>query len=216
MLSKEVVITLPVVLWLYDLYFVESFRGRRLKPYVSYLPFVLIGVIPYLMIRLFSLGKVLDRFQRDMLTQFLTEIPVMVKHWQMFLFPRGLSLIHDVEIYHGISWPVLLSGLLVLLYVGMAIYFVLSGGARRRVVSFFMVWFFVVLLPTTVIPLNAIFQENRGYLAIVGFVVLAGCLLSELGRRTSRGVMMAVMLVLLVVYGTGTVYRSMGWGDSVR
>ena len=216
MLSKEVVITLPIVLWLYDLYFGE--RRRTLlnwHTYVPYLPFVLIGVIPYLMIRLFSLGRVLDRFQRDMLTQFFTEIPVMVKHWQMFLFPRGLSLIHDVEIYHGISWPVLLSGLLVLLYVGMAIYFVLSGGARRRVVSFFMVWFFVVLLPTTVIPLNAIFQENRGYLAVVSFAVLAGVVLSELDRRIARGLMIVVMVILLGVYGTSTVYRNMVWGDSV-
>ena len=216
MLSKEVVITLPIVLWLYDLYFGE--RRRILlnwHTYVPYLPFVLIGVIPYLMIRLFSLGKVLDRFQRDMLTQFLTEIPVMVKHWQMFLFPRGLSLIHDVEIYHGISWPVLLSGLLVLLYVGMAIYFVLSGGARRRVVSFFMVWFFVVLLPTTVIPLNAIFQENRGYLAVVSFTVLAGVGLSELDKRIARGLMIVVMVILLGVYGTLTVSRNIVWWDSV-
>ena len=215
MLSKEVVITLPIVLWLYDLYFVESFRGRRLKPYVPYLPFVLIGVIPYLMIRLFSLGRVLDRFQRDMLTQFLTEIPVLVKHWQMFLFPRGLSLIHDVEIYHGLSWPVLLSGLLILLYMGMTIYFVLACGARWRVISFFMVWFFVVLLPTTVIPLNAIFQENRGYLAVVSFTVLAGGVLSELDGRKTRGLMIVVMVILLGVYGTLTVYRNMVWGDSV-
>jgi len=215
MLSKEVVITLPIVLWLYDLYFVESFRGRRLKPYVPYLPFVLIGVIPYLMIRLFSLGRVLDRFQRDMLTQFLTEIPVLVKHWQMFLFPRGLSLIHDVEIYHGLSWPVLLSGLLILLYMGMTIYFVLACGARWRVISFFMVWFFVVLLPTTVIPLNAIFQENRGYLAVVSFTVLAGVGLSELYRRKTRGLMIVVMVILLGVYGTLTVYRNVVWGDSV-
>ena len=129
MLSKEVVITLPIVLWLYDLYFTPRSAHRTLlnwHTYVPYLPFVLIGVIPYLIIRLFSLGRVLDRFQRDMLTQFLTEIPVLVKHWQMFLFPRGLSLIHDVEIYHGISWPVLLSGILILLYVGMTIYFALA------------------------------------------------------------------------------------------
>src|SRR3989304_3701737 len=216
MLSKEVVITLPIVLWLYDLYFGE--RRRTLlnwHTYVPYLPFVLIGVIPYLIIRLFSLGRVLDRFQRDMLTQFLTEIPVLVKHWQMFLFPRGLSLIHDVEIYHGLSWPVLLSGLLILLYMGMTIYFVLACGARWRVISFFMVWFFVVLLPTTVIPLNAIFQENRGYLAVVSFTVLAGVGLSELYRRKTRGLMIVVMVILLGVYGTLTVYRNVVWGDSV-
>src|SRR3990172_9204387 len=54
MLSKEVVITLPVVLWLYDLYFVHPLRTphstlRTLlnwRTYIPYLPFIVLIAIP--------------------------------------------------------------------------------------------------------------------------------------------------------------------------
>ncbi len=222
MLSKEVVITLPVVLWLYDLYFrdilypAQRWSLLSWRTYRPYLPFVLAGIVPYLIVRLLSFGRVLDRFQRDMLTQAFTELPVLVKHWQMFIFPRGLSLIHDVEIYHGITWPVLLSALLALLYIGIMIYPAVAGGVRLRVISFFMLWFFIVLLPTTLIPMNAIFQENRGYLAIVSFAVMAGLVISLLEGRTGRWFVPVVLSVLVLFYGTLTVSRNMVWGDSVR
>jgi len=234
MLCKEVVITLPLVLWLYDLYF----RGRGPSPsdssviipdpgrsrlrtlvhwrtYVPYLPFVLIVMVPYLVIRLFSFGRVLDPFQRDLMTQLFTELPVLVRHWQMFFFPSGLTLIHDVEIKHSITMTVLFSGILILLYFVSAIYLMIRGSAKRRIVSFFMIWFIIVLLPTTIIPLNAVFQENRGYLAMVSFTVLAGVSLSELDTRIARVVMVVVLVFLLGAYSVVTVYRNTIWGDSV-
>ncbi|MCC6544412.1 MAG: tetratricopeptide repeat protein [Nitrospirae bacterium] len=224
MLSKEVAVTLPVMLWLYDLYGFQQAPGRHSstlayvlnwRTYIPYLPFVLIVVVPYLMIRFFSLGRVIDPFQRDMITQLLTEIPVLVKHWQMFLLPRGLSIIHDTGVYSSVLGAVLLSGFLLILYIFLAFYFIWKGRHSLRAASFFMFWFFIVLLPTTIIPLNAVFQENRGYLAIVSFVVLMGMAIAELGKKISRSAMMAVLLVLLGTYGAITVHRNMVWGDSV-
>ena len=220
MLSKEVVITLPIMLWLYDLYFQNPPHSAPRTPhflkwrtYLPYIPFLLLVVIPYMLMRLFSLGKVLDKFQRDSLTQILTEIPVLVKHWQMFIFPKGLSLIHDVKIYHAVDLWVLASFLLILIYIGTIIYLLRLKSIVWRAVSFFMIWFFIVLLPSTVIPLNDIFQENRGYLAIVGFAVLIGAFLVEISRRVGSQIGTGIMVALVVVLSVVTFQRNMIWGD---
>ena len=235
MLSKEVVITFPVMVWLYDLYF----GGRSLKPaaadakalrtlhsvlrnlldwrtYLPYLPFVLIVVIPYLIIRTFSFGKVVPRFERDLWTQILTELPVLVGHWKLFLWPKGLSLMHDADIYRSLVWPVLLSGVLLFLYTGASIYLAFLRQPRWRILSFFMLWFFIVLIPTTIIPLNVIFQENRGYLSVVTFAVMGGMFIGELCRKGDWKISAGVIILLAAIYSTVTVYRNRVWGDDLR
>ncbi|MBI5192677.1 MAG: tetratricopeptide repeat protein [Nitrospirae bacterium] len=237
MLSKEVVITLIVVLWLYDMYGFRSVSSKQSavsneqladktayrspltadyllnwRTYIPYIPFVLLVAVPYLLIRLFSLGKVLDHFQRDIWTQLFTELPVLVKHWQMFFIPVDLTPLHLVEIYRTYwSFPVLLSTVIITAYLIIA--FILSRVQRRtlRIISFFMFWFFIVLLPTTIIPLNDIFQENRGYLAMVSFAVLAGVVIGELGRIKIKWVSMAVLVGLIIFYAGCTVQRNKVW-----
>ena len=216
MLSKEVVITLPIVLWLYDLYFFKDIpHFLKWRTYIPYIPFVLIVVIPYMLVRLFSLGKLVGPFQRDIITQLLTEIPVLVKHWQMFFLPKGFSIVHDVAIYSGVTGRLIYSIILLTIYIGIAVYLFMRRNTVSRMVSFFMFWFLIVLLPTTIIPLNAIFQENRGYLAVVSFAVLIGIVLGELGRRRSY-VLSSVFLIVIIAAGSAvTIQRNVVWGDKL-
>ena len=204
MLSKEVVITLPIVFWLYDIYFCGRWRTiLNWRTCLPYLPFVLIVVIPYIVIRASSFGGVLPYFKRDMWTQIFTELPVLILHWKMFLIPVLLTPVHYVEIYPTFwSFTVISSALILSGYVTMAILLSRSSSYLCKVVSFFMFWFFIVLLPTTLIPLNAIFQENRGYLAVVSFVVLAGIAIGELDKRMLRKVV--VVLLVLCIRGNLT------------
>jgi len=228
MLSKEVVITLPIMLWLYDLYFpnIPHSALRTLhsalttlldwRTYIPYLPFILIVAIPYMIIRTSSFGEVVPHFQRDLWTQIFTELPVLVGHWKLFLWPEGLSLMHDAEIYHSIARPVMLSGSLVLTYAGVSLYLAFLKQSRWRIISFFMLWFFIVLLPTTIIPLNIIFQENRGYLTVVSFAVIAGLVIEKVFRKWGWKISAGVILILLAVYSVATFHRNTVWGDDLR
>lgn len=221
MLSKEVMITLPIMLWLYDLYFTPrvTVKLRTLfnwRVYVAYLPFVIIGILPYLAIRIFSFGSVLPTFQRDVWTQFLTMMPVLVKHLQMFFVPFPLTPIHHVEIYKTfLAAPVIGSIALLLIYLSVTIILCFSPQVKWRSVSFFMLWFFVVLLPTTIIPLNAIFQENRGYLASVLFAVSLAVLIGELQGKRFQTMSVALLCIVLVVYSVITIQRNMVWKDEL-
>src|SRR3990172_2548698 len=190
MLCKEVVITLPVVLWLYDIYFVHPRRTpphsslRRLfnwHTYLPYLPFVLAVVVPAMIIRIIYWGGVVPSFKRSPLVQFYTSLPVLVKHLRLFVFPTGLNIDHYSEIYNTFfTWPVAGSALILILYAVLAVFAYRSKSIEWRVVSFFMIWFFIVLIPTTLVTLNVVFQENRGYLASIVIAVFAGVLLSKL------------------------------------
>ncbi|MBI5192675.1 MAG: tetratricopeptide repeat protein [Nitrospirae bacterium] len=236
MLSKEVVITLPVMLWLYDLYgfsrskklearsknqedntVINKYAVFDLRTYIPYLPFVLLVAIPYLLVRLFSLGRVLDKFQRGFITQLFTELPVLVRHWQMFFIPKGFSLVHDVDVFHGMTWLFMVSVVILILYLCGIVYLFLYGKGRWRIISFFMLWFFIVLLPTTIIPLNAIFQENRGYMALLSFAVPAGIAIETLfNYKKSVVLKVIVLLLLLAVYGSITMQRNIVWGDDIK
>src|SRR4030067_2591616 len=98
-----------------------------------------------------------------------------------------------------------------------------------------MLWFFIVLIPTIIIPLNAIFQENRGYLAVIVFTVFTGVMLNKmkipLNPPFSKGgeggferlfsgkvrnyASVVILIILVLSYGAGTVYRNSVWRDAI-
>lgn len=222
MLSKEIVITLPVMLWLYDRYFpkVPDSSSRSLfdwRTYIPYAPFILIVAVPYLIMRASSFGGILTHFRRGIGTQIFTELPVLVKYLKLFIFPAGLNIDHYAGIYKTFFvLPVIGSAAVLVLFMAAAMLFYRSKAREWKMVSFFVIWFFVVMLPATVIPLNAILQENRGYLAIVTFAVFAGVLLSKLETPLFKGRLpSAVLIILLLVYGSGTIYRNSIWRDGL-
>lgn len=228
MLSKEVAITLPIVFFLYDLYF-KDIRSSGVRPpgsvpgflfnwhtYVPYIPFVLLVAAPYLYMRMTSFGRVLPHFKRDMGTQIFSQLPVLIKHLQMFLIPTPLTVFHHVELYTGFwLFPVLSSALIILIYLAVAMFLFRTSMHHWRVLSFFLVWFFIVLLPVIVIPLNAMFQENRGYLAVMSFTVVAGVSIEELRRKRGWRQAVLVLAALSTVYSVVTLHRNTVWKDEL-
>jgi len=223
MLTKEVAIMLPMVLWLFDIYF-SPVKGlsRNLRRLIIYMPFVLIVSVPYLVMRLFYFGKVLPVFQRNILVQFYTEMPVLVKYLKLFLIPIGLNADHHVEILSSpFNLPVIGSFITLSLLLVLAVYLYQRSRLVWKVISFFIVWFFVVLIPTTIIPLNAILQENRGYTAGISFAVISGIAVSHgisyiSSRQRALTVLSYGLLALLITgYGGLTRNRNIIWKDDM-
>jgi len=216
MLSKEVPITLPFTCLLYDICFYYSRKNLSWRTLVPYIPFVLIVVIPYAIIRSFTFGRVLPYFKRDIGTQLFTILPVIVKHWQMFIVPYPLTPLHYVEINHTFFlFPVVYSTIILTVYTVLGILIFRLPSPAWRVAAFFMFWFYIVLLPILIIPLNAIFQENRGYLAMASFAVIAGIVLAELRRIRLEKVAVVLLVLLIVVYSGVTIGRNRVWKDEL-
>jgi len=218
MLTKEIAITLPVILWLYDFYFVPvKEKTQHLRRLLAYVPFVLSVLIPYLILRILYFGFILDKFQRDIVTQLSTQMPVLVKYLKLFIFPVGLSVDHDSRIYDSFfNIPVIGAYVLLMTLIALAVYLYMQKNTVYRVISLFIIWFFITLMPTTIIPLNAIFQENRGYIAGVSFAVLAGILIGHSLRRVIGIRYTTVILCLIIIiFSAGTISRNAVWKDDL-
>lgn len=226
MLCKEIAVTLPVVLWLYDIYFFNpDTRGGgsllkdkifNFRSYLCYLPFLFVVIVPYLFIRFISYHSVLSQFQRSLFVQLMTEAPVLIKHWQLFFLPYPLTIGHMINIQKVFwSFPVIYSGIILIIYIVFAVLFYRINATTWKVVSFFMFWFFIVLIPTTFLPLNAIFQENRGYLAVISFAVLIGVILGLLRNARLRYPAVIALIIIVAVYSVLTINQNKVWKDEI-
>jgi len=213
LLTKEMAVTVPVVLLLFDWYFISSFKKdvfmRNLKRY--YLPFIVLAVV-YACFRLFSY-----RILRESGTgggsagwgafkYFITQARVIIQYLRLMVFPRGLSVHHDVPLSSSLSDPTFLaSGAVILLMIAGAV----MMRKKLRTYSFFILWFFIMLIPTSsVIPLYpVIMNEHRIYLAGAGLVAVF--VLASTKKST-----LLLMAVLLVLCASLTVKRNSEWKDS--
>ncbi len=226
MLTKEIAITLPAALILYDIYFHKrqtgvfrhdsppsssfscyQLRTTRCLPYV---PFILLIIVPYLLYRISVYGSIVGG-TRNYASNLFTQPAVLLKYIRLMFVPTGLTIEHDIRLA-GTFWDtaVVLSiaSLLIILCIA---YLLFRPGREWKVLSFFILWFFITLLPTTIIPLNAVLQENRGYLAGIVAVVVAGICISKLRRR----LMFPVLALLVIVFFILTVQRNLAWKDDL-
>ena len=214
-LTKEIAITLPVVLFLYDLYFDERLtEGRKLLSAtrcLAYLPYVFLIIVPYFIYRISVYGHILGGGAGNYIMNFLTQPGVLLKYIQLMFVPYGLTIEHDIRLSDTIfNATVILSFVSILIILCIA-YILFRLGREWRVLSFFILWFFITLLPTTIIPLNAVLQENRGYLAGIVFPVIAGICISRLKRR----LILPGLVFLAIAFFLLTIQRNFAWKDDL-
>ena len=230
MLSKESAAPLPFLLLLMELMLRPS-RMARTPSLKARMPLFLVlhaGVLVlYLLIRFvlmvspMALPLPIFGFRRQIaLFNFLR---IFAFYWSLFLVPKGLCLIHDIEpILTPFHPTILLSALFSLGYL-VAIWFLLRY--RKPVLAFGLIWIGITFLPVSnVIRISNPLAERYMYLPCVGFALIAGVLAGVLwgvlkAVRTewieSRRelVMIVVCAIPLLFYTYGVVYRNLVWGN---
>ena len=226
LLSKEVGITLPLMLLAYEYLFHRSDYRGYMKNFVRYQSLFWSPVVGYLIMRKVLFGKAVitlswaafwegGGMDRSIYINILTQIKVTVIYYIKFFFlPVGLSIVHDMAGVSGIGDPtVLLSLVIVVVFIGTAVFV----SRKHRIISLGILWFFITLLPETILPLNLIVNEHRTYLPVAGFALAGGYgvdALLALNPRKERKVLIAGMaLVIIILLGTGTILRNQTWRD---
>ncbi|MBI4715090.1 MAG: tetratricopeptide repeat protein, partial [Nitrospirae bacterium] len=213
LLSKEVAITLPAVLWLYDLY-----AGRiriDFRTHLPHLPFILLLAVPYLLLRkMFYGAMILREFSRDPGDHLITQIEVLARYFQLLFVPLGLTIDHDVSSSRSPADPIVILSLFLLIGILATGFWLFRRSGEWHPVSYFILWFFITILPTTLLPLNAVLQENRGYLPGVGFAVFLGILLHRTARWDGR-IPLFLLILLVTIYSVTTFQRNRVWENDV-
>jgi len=176
--SKEIAITIPVIILLYDFYFLEDrpFLKRITGPGVFIILSLIAGVF---MLIGFSRGIEAGFSVRSFtpLEYLMTQFRVLTTYIRLIFLPVNQNLDYDFRVSKSLlEIDTLLSLLFILILIAAAI----ISFRRWRLGSFFILWFFIILAPTSsIIPIIDPIFEHRVYLASAGIFIIVSDMLSR-------------------------------------
>lgn len=217
MLTKQITLTLPVMILLTEFLFFER-KSRKAWGGVIVPAVFLLLVIPALYA--FDAGGILSithqsgSHEGDVITSqsyALTQPRVIMTYLKLLFVPVNQNLLYDFPMTRSLfEWKTLLSCLFILFLViaGIRLYRV------NRLYTFGIFWFFITLLvESTVIPIRHVIFEHRLYLPSVGFFLVITVLLEQLFQN--KRVFYLAAVSLLVLLSVLTVKRNLVWQDGV-
>ncbi len=215
--SKEIAITLPFLLFLYEWYFFQDLDRAWLKRQmpVLLLPLLVLIALAFLYTDFNPLDTLLGYGRRDftLSERVLTECRVFFFYLSLLLlpYPGRLSLEHDFSISKSLLDPattgVSILALAAILVAAAAL------AKRKRLLSFCILWFVGnLILESSVFPLEILF-EHRLYLPSMLFFLLLTVLAFQ--NYTSRRLIVALGLCLAFLLGFWTYQQNHIWSDPV-
>jgi protein O-mannosyl-transferase len=216
--SKEMAVTLPLIIIAYDIHFSgRAGPGRRIFTYIPYF----LAALLFIAVRSAVLGK-LGQFEGwgDPYKIFLTMLTVVVDYMRILIFPLKLHTANYIIPMAGsfMEMRVLFSGgVLALLAAVMPPLF-----RRSRVASFSLWWFFITLLPVlNIVPIKAFQSERFLYLPSIGFCTVVAYGLSVMNRKMARKspgketIAMVMAFALIGAYSLRTIIRNEDWKNEL-
>lgn len=245
LLSKEMAITLPVIVGLYLLLFRKD-EIKRVAVRSGFLGFLILYLLPYfavfllyMIIRLNVVGYVgipeeATYFAKNPeLPPVASMLIVFLAYLKLLIFPDVLHIDYNfplpifdsvrIPAPSGILEPLPLLGLIVLLvWIGGGVYLI----AKRRNTGFLFLWFVVTLFPVSnIVPFGDIMAERFLYLPSVGFSVLIGWLFSRFIMWSDSAsftsfarrsrAALIVFALIIVAMMYRCIKRNIDWRDSV-
>jgi len=215
---KEISITLPLFILLYEWYFLEDldlgWLRRRALP-IGLVVAVLAG-LALLMLGGHPVERILAGYQGRPFTpgqRLLTELRVVFFYLSLLVFPHPsrLNLDHDFAVSTSLLQPptTLAAGVGLLVLLGVAVW----SARRERLLSFAILWFLGnLLVESSLLGLELVF-EHRLYLpAMLLFAVAVAGVDRLLSSRRAKALLLVGLAVLL---GLWTVERNRVWHDRV-
>ena len=219
-LSKETVISLPAILFLYDYLFRSGARFRTVFSHWRFYTIFVAGAVSigYYLLTVRLAGSVGGQLAGHLTPwhYFLTQLRVIVRYIQVVLVPVGLNLDYDfVPSTSPLELKVLLSAGVLLGLVALAWYL----RKQQPLFSLSILWFFLTLAPTSsVVPILDVAFEHRLYPAMVGLslsfpLVVAGLIRFLNEKRSWRLQTTGTAWVLVLILGGLTIARNEVWSD---
>ena len=234
-LSKEIIVTLPAMLFFFHFYFI--FRKTPKEWFETYAKWIFLLFIPLLTFigyKQFMLGGLLTASTANLnpSTWFLTQTSVIpFEYFRKMLFPFNMNIDIDFPILKNWLQPDDLFGLflcvlIIFLWVRLSNRISRIDEVGRRLAGFGIAWILLTLLPTSsFIPLLDVAVEHRTYLPMVGFGFLsAGCIsylriqclesFSKFSLSATKLIDYCVVLIL-IFFSLGVITRNGDWKDEV-
>lgn len=222
LLSKEIAITLPILLFVYDYFFVQRQRSTEIIELLKrrYLPFIILTFI-YIIIRFAVLGSFGPQknlyFTPDisLYERFLTIIVVIGYYIRLLFLPFNLTVDYVFPKIASLNLPVLIYG-------GMLIFSLIiisfSYKMSKRL-SFAILFFYITLLPVSnIMPIGELIAERFLYIPLISFALLIGIstdyFFTRFPLRFLRIIISIPLIFLALFYSLLTISRNYDWKDA--
>ncbi len=223
--SKEIALTLPLMLILCELYFFTGEKSlwhvRKNKwPWICLIFLLAVSVATAVMfatqLKEFIVGPQRSgSHDGEFVTgfsYFLTQWRVLIVYIRLLFFPWPQNLDYDFPLSRSIfeHWTTWVSGITILAVLGTA----LSYRKRYPLLSFGIVWFFLALsIESSFLPIQEIIEEHRLYLPSVGFIFA----LTVVGWRllNNERVFLKASAVIVCVLAVLSFQRNKVWHDEL-
>jgi tetratricopeptide (TPR) repeat protein len=217
MATKEVMVSAPIMVFLYDRTFVSGTLGGAWRRHgrihlalaSTWLPLGTIVLAAHDRGGSAGFGHGVSWWDYA-----LTQFPAIVHYLRLAVWPHPLIFDYGAEWVRR-PWEAAPAAALVLALAAATLHALLrpaSWGRFGRAFGFAGVWFFAILAPTSLVPGNRqTLAEHRMYLALVPIVALAVCGASawiERGNRALKISAAAAALAVAVAYGVLTERRN--------
>ncbi len=222
MFCKEIVITLPLMILLVEVFFFEGqkrFRKFIVAP-VGLFFLIIPAVFSFRFLGILSGVRSSASHDIEMITfgpYILTQFRVLATFFRLFFVPLGQNFDYDFPLSHHLfEWPVLLSFMALLSVFLLA----LKLKRRHRLIAFGLLWFLLTLTPNFV-PRRHVIFEHKLYLPLVG-LSLALCMgmfsVFKDKRKCMAALSIIVVLFSFLAYKRNQVWKNgvTLWGDVVK
>ncbi|MDO8446812.1 MAG: tetratricopeptide repeat protein [Deltaproteobacteria bacterium] len=207
LLSKEMAVTIPIILLMFDIYERKGIAVSR------YMPYVVITFL-YLLVRYLVLGQVAqtEYWGGGILQTLYTMSRVTMYYIKLLIFPVNLCL--D---YLGYPVSTNFAEPYVILSLSSILLMVASGGYllwRHHITGFSVIGFFVMLIPVSnIIPLKILLAERFLYLPAIGLAfIYAWAFQGNSWSKWRR----SAMVIVMVSFASLTIQREYIWISSSR
>jgi hypothetical protein len=230
MKTKELIVTLPFVIAVYDsMFFRKTLKKRLFSTFSLFLVMLLFSLVIIGLHGSFAETTKEIKLQTNLSrTDYLyTQFRVIVTYLRLLVLPINQNLDYDYPIYRSFFNPkVFLSFLFLLGWGALGIYLLSRSrisDQALRFIAFGIFWFFITLsVESTIIPIVDVIFEHRIYLPSTGFfiAVISFLFIIEVRLRTKipfLGKMIIPVLICIAIVLSGATYaRNLVWTDEAR
>ena len=221
LLSKQISMTLPFAVFLYEWYFFQNLDRRWLRRSLLWLvgiAIILVGVglvyVDFDPVSRFSRFYSYDRQEFTIWQRLLTEPRVVMHYLSLLIYPipSRLNLDYDFPLSDSLfqPWTTLPAILAIIGLVAIA----LLIAKKERLISLCILWYFGnLVIESTIIPVAIIF-EHRTYLpSMLVFVIPVFLLFRHIAWKWIPA---AVAVGITILFSTWTFQRNYIWADEER
>ena len=216
--SKQIAVTLPLVIALYEWYFFRDLNKQWAVKNTNYLAvvFLILGAIAFIFLGSSPWQHLVEGYEiRDftMSQRLLTQFRVVIMYLGLVVWPlpSRLNLLYHVPVSNSLFDPVttLISLLAIVALIGLAIYL----ARKHRLYSFCILWFLLnLVLESSVVALEMVY-EHRVYLPMFAIALAVPFALHKLFAKTPVATMV-VAAILVLAMSRGTYLRNEVWRDA--